>query len=617
MRRKIENLKLLFFFLFSVLVFFCFYLQGIRGKYFKIKGENNRIRIIYHPKSRGMIFDRNRKALAINKPSFCISLIQEGLKESSLLKISSLVKFDKEMAAKALKKHLRSFEPLEIIDNISKDDALKISSRAFDIPGLIIQAKPIRYYPNSNLASHLLGYIGPITREEFREKRGYLIDDKIGKSGVEREYEDFLKGNIGGDIIETDVSGRTGRILGKQEAIPGCNLYLTIDKNLQEVAERVLYKNGAIVAISPKTGEILALVSKPNFNPNVFLKPLSKMDVKKTITNPSYPLANRAIQFRYPPGSLFKIIDAYLGLENDIIKMDEYIECKGRFKMGNRNFFCFRKESHGNVNIISAISLSCNIYFYRLGLKIGEERLIQGAKLFGLSDVTGIDLPYEIKGNVPSSSWKEQIFKTRWFLGDTINLSIGQGYILATPIEMALVMCGIANSGNIFKPYIVKYIEYPNKKIIKKPVLKKRIKMSQKTKEILDRALEEVVISGTGRGGYIPSIRIAGKTGTAQNPQGKDHAWFLCYAPVENPQIVVAVLVEHGGQGGIEAAPVARKVLEAFFRIKPLKMEIGTETETPTGTKTDEEDRDYTTQITEQEEGGYKETEQDEGTNSY
>lgn len=623
MKRKIGNLNLIFFLLFLILFFFCFYLQVIKGEYFKTRAEKNRIRLIPHPTSRGMIFDRNKKVLATNIPRFSISIIQEGLSEkeikNSLFLISSLIDIDKEKAYKAIrKKSLRPFEPAEIIGNISKDDALKIASRAFFLPGLIIQAEPARYYPDGHLAAHLLGYIGPITKEELKEKRGYLVNDKLGKSGIERSYENLLKGKGGGDIIETDVSGRTIRVLGKQEATPGCNLYLTIDKALQEVGEKALYKkNGVIIALCPKTGEILALVSKPSFDPNMFLKHLSKKDVREIITNPFYPLANRAIQFRYPPGSLFKIIDAYLGLEHGIIKGDEYIKCMGKFKVGNKNFFCFKHKHHGDVNIISAIALSCNIYFYQLGLKIGEKRLMEGAKLFGLSDKTGVDLPYEIKGKVPSASWKERIFKTRWFAGDTINLSIGQGYVLTTPLEMALAMCGIANGGNIFKPYIVKYIEYPNGKIIMKiPVLKKRIKMKEKTKSILDRALEKVVISGTGRGAYIPGIRIAGKTGTAQNPHGKDHAWFVCYAPVDNPKIVVAVLVEHGGQGGIEAAPIARRILEGFFGIKKVEIKTQTETETQEET-TDTREQTMDNQLEETESIIQNQQEVNERANSY
>lgn len=547
-----------------------------------------------------MIFDRKGKVLATNVANFSISIIQESLSdeqiEGILSKISSIVPFDREKAKKSMKKKsLRRFEPATIIENISKDNALRIALAFFDMPSLVIDAKPLRYYPNSELASHLLGYIGPITEKEFKEKEGYLIDDRIGKSGIENAYEDILKGKMGGDVIETNVSGRTIRILGKEEAISGCNLYLTIDKNLQEIGEKALYKNGAIVAMSPKTGEVLCMVSKPGFNPSLFLKKLSPNEAKETIFNPSYPLANRAIQFRYPPGSLFKIVDAYLGLEEGVIDPHEYIECTGRFDVGNRKFFCFGKQSHGMVNLISGLSHSCNIYFYKLGLKIGAGKLIEQAKIFGLSSLTDIDLPYEIKGKIPSPSWKERIFKTRWFAGDTINLSIGQGYLLVTPIEMAVLVSSIANSGNIFKPYIVQYIEEPNGRVIrKKPVLKKKINMSFETKSLLDKGLEEVVLSGTGRGAYIPGIRIAGKTGTAQNPQGKDHAWFVCYAPVEDPSIVVVVLVEHGGQGGIEAAPIARKILTGYFGIKEIEpiepgtetMEIGTETEN-IGTQTE------------------------------
>ncbi|MEW6007557.1 MAG: penicillin-binding protein 2 [bacterium] len=601
MKKKISSLIIIFFLLFFVLLISSFYLQIIRGSYFKNRSLKNRIRIIPHPQSRGMIFDRKGKVLATNVANFSISIIQEGLSDSQiediLSKISSLMQFDREKAKKSMKKKsLRRFEPATIIENISKDDALKIASAFFDTPSLVIDAKPLRDYPNSELASHLLGYVGLITEKEFKEKEGYLIDDRIGKSGIERKYEDILKGRMGGDVIETNVSGRTIRVLGKEEAIPGCTLYLTIDKELQEIGERALYKNGAIVALSPKTGEVLCMVSKPGFNPSLFLKKLSLKEAKETILSTSYPLANRAIQFRYPPGSLFKIIDAYLGLEGGIVDPNEYIECDGRFDVGNRKFSCFRKQRHGKINIISALSHSCNIYFYQLGLKIGAGKLIEGAKIFGLSSLTDIDLPYEIKGKIPSPSWKERLFKTRWFAGDTINLSIGQGYLLATPLEIAIFVSCIANSGNIFKPYIVQYIEYPDGRVImKKPVLKKKIRMLLKTKRILDKGLEEVVLSGTGRGAYIPEIRIAGKTGTAENPQGKDHAWFVCYAPVDDPSIVVVVLVEHGGQGGIEAAPIARKILAGYFGIKErietfgteTAMEIGTETEN-IGTKTED-----------------------------
>ncbi|MEW6481970.1 MAG: penicillin-binding protein 2, partial [bacterium] len=579
--------------LFFVLLISSFYLQIIRGGYFKARSLKNRIRIIPHPPSRGMIFDRKGKVLATNVANFSISIIQENLSdeqiEGILSKISSIVPFDREKAKKSMeKKSLRRFEPATIIENISKEEALKIASAFFATPFLVVDAKPLRDYPNSELASHLLGYIGPITKKEFKEKGGYLIDDRIGKSGIERKYEDILKGRRGGDVIETNVSGRTIRVLGKEEAILGCNLYLTIDKELQEIGEKALCKNGAIVALSPKTGEVLCMVSKPAFNPSLFLKKLSAKEARETILSTSYPLANRAIQFRYPPGSLFKIVDAYLGLEEGVIDPDEYIECTGRFDVRNRKFFCFRKQSHGMVNLISGLSHSCNIYFYKLGLKIGADKLMEQAKIFGLSSLTDIDLPYEIKGKIPSPSWKERLFKTRWFAGDTINLSIGQGYLLVTPIEMAVLVSSIANSGNIFKPFIVQYIEEPDGRVIrKKPVLKKKIRMSSETKRILDKGLEEVVLSGTGRGAYIPGIRIAGKTGTAQNPQGKDHAWFVCYAPVEDPSIVVVVLVEHGGQGGIEAAPIARKILAGYFGIKEVEpiepgtetMEVGTETE--------------------------------------
>ena len=519
-----------------------------------------------------MIFDRNGASLAINQPSFSVSLIQVGVSpdelKSSLKKLSSLIEFSEEEALEnILQKRYRPFEPALIANFLSKDDLLKIAGSFLDIPGLVIQGESKRLYPEKELACHLLGYIGRISAEECSEMEGYGKSELIGKTGIERYYEEALRGKGGGEQIETDAHGRMTRTLGKKSPVSGANLYLTIDVKIQRIAERALGENaGSIVVLDVRNGAILGLVSKPNFDPNCFTRPLTAKEAKVFFSNSYRPMFNRVIQAQYSPGSLFKMVDAYVGLEKEIIDSRESFECKGRFKIGNRNFSCFEGHNHGNVNLISGLALSCNIYFYKLGLKIGAEQLIDAAERFRLGKKTEIDLPSEKKGYIPTPTWKERIFKTKWYQGDTANLSIGQGYLLVTPIQMAVLTAAIANGGKVFRPYIVSKIEYPEGRIEKKrPIIQRTISISPRTKKMLDEGLSGVVEYGTGQMAKIDGVNIAGKTGTVQNPFGKDHAWFVCYAPLPNPKVAIAVLVEYGGQGGVDAAPIAKEILLEYI----------------------------------------------------
>ncbi|MDI6751891.1 MAG: penicillin-binding protein 2 [bacterium] len=571
MKQEFFHISLFILGLFFTLFIGCFYLQIIKGNTFKRLSERNRIRLIPIPPDRGMIFDRNGTALAINQPSFSVSLIQTGLSSdelnSSLKKISSLIGFSKKEALKNIsEKRYRPFEPALIADFLSKDDVLKVAGSFLDIPGILIQPSSKRQYPEKELACHLLGYIGRISEEEFREIEGYNKNGLIGKTGIEKYYEGYLRGKEGGEQIETDVNGRMTRILGKKPSVSGANLYLTIDAKIQRVAEQALGKNvGSIVVLDVRNGAILSLVSKPNFDPNCFTRPLTAKEVRALFQNSYRPMFNRVIQAQYSPGSLFKIIDAYVGLEKGIIDPRKTFFCTGKFKIGNRNFSCFESHSHGNVDFISGIAHSCNIYFYRLGLEIGAEPLIESAARFGLGKKTGIDLLSEKKGYIPTPTWKEKIFKTKWYQGDTANLSIGQGYLLVTPIQMAVLTAAIANGGTIFRPFLVNKIEYPDRKIErKKPIIQRTVSISPRTKKMLDDGLSGVVEYGTGQMAKIAGVRIAGKTGTVQT-SGKDHAWFVCYAPIPNPTVAMAILVEHGGKGGIDAAPIAREILKEYM----------------------------------------------------
>ncbi|MFH0774444.1 MAG: penicillin-binding protein 2 [bacterium] len=578
MKQKFLHISLFILGLFLILFIACFYLQIIKGPAFKRLSERNRIRLIPIPPDRGMIFDRNGASLAINQPSFSVSLIQAGVSsdelKSSLKKLSSLIEFSEEEALENIsEKRYRPFEPAVIANFLSKDDILKVAGSFLDIPGLIIQSQSKRLYPEKALASHLLGYIGRINEEEYSEMEGYSKNELIGKTGIEKYYEEDLRGKGGGEQVETDANGRMTRTLGKKLSVSGANLYLTIDVKIQRIAENALGENaGSVVVLNVRDGAILALVSKPDFDPNYFTRPLTAKEARSLFQSPYRPMFNRVIQAQYSPGSLFKMVDAYVGLEKGIIDPRESFECKGRFKIGNRNFSCFEGHNHGNVNLISGLALSCNIYFYKLGLKIGAEQLIDSAGRFGLGKKTGIDLPSEKKGYIPTPTWKEKIFKTKWYQGDTANLSIGQGYLLVTPIQMSVLTAAIANGGKVFRPYIVSKIEYPDRRIERKrPVIQRTVSISPRAKKMLDEGLSGVVEYGTGQMAKIDGVHIAGKTGTVQNSFGKDHAWFVCYAPLPNPEVAIAVLMEYGGQGGVDAAPIAREILSECNILTNLK----------------------------------------------
>jgi penicillin-binding protein 2 len=572
MKQKFFYISLFILGLFFTLFIACFYLQIIKGPAFKRLSERNRIRLIPIPADRGMIFDRNGMPLASNQPSFSVSLIQAGLSsdelQGSLKKLSLLIEFSVNLALESIsEKRYRPFEPALIADCLSKDDILKVAGSFLDIPGILIQPSSKRQYPEEELACHLLGYVGRISEEEYRQIEGYNKNELIGKTGIEKYYEDSLRGKSGGEQIETDAKGRMTRILGKKSPVSGANLYLTIDTKIQKIAEMSLGENaGSVVVLDVRNGAILGLVSKPDFDPNCFTRPLTAREVKGFFQSSFRPMLNRVIQAQYSPGSLFKIVGAYVGLEKGIIDPRETFFCKGKFKIGNRNFSCFEGHNHGDVNLISGLALSCNIYFYRLGLKIGAEPLIEAAGRFGLGKKTGIDLPSEKKGYIPTPTWKERIFKTKWYQGDTANLSIGQGYLLVTPLQMAVLVAAIANGGTVLKPYIVSKIEYPDGKVERKRSIKKGVvTISPRTKKMLDDGLSGVISYGTGQMAKIAGLNIAGKTGTVQNPFGKDHAWFVCYAPVPNPEVAVAILVEHGGKGGVDAAPIAREILKEYM----------------------------------------------------
>jgi penicillin-binding protein 2 len=475
--------------------------------------------------------------------------------------------------------------PLTVKADITRQDLAMVETRRLDLPGVMVDVVIRRNYPYGNLASHLIGYLGEINQEELEQeefinhKIGYLI----GKYGIEQKFEFDLMGENGGRQLEVNALGRKIRVLENLEPNPGNNLFLTLDLELQKAAEEAMAgKSGTLVAMDPQSGDILALVSKPDFDPNLFARGISPENWKSLIENPAHPLQNRAVQGQYPPGSVFKIITAIAGLEEKLITPETVFHCSGALPFGDREYQCWKKEGHGGISLQRAIVESCDVYFYQLGLRLGVDRIAKYALAMGLGRVTGFPLGQEKPGLVPTSAWKMRRFGTSWQAGENLSTAIGQGYNLVTPLQIATTLSAVANGGKLYQPRIVQLIKTPQGEIIREfpTLLSKQLHISPETLEFIREALWGVVNSpsGTGSKARIEGFDVAGKTGTAQliqrregrtepfSPELEDHAWFVCFAPARQPQITVVALIEHGGHGGAAAAPVARKVLETYYR---------------------------------------------------
>ncbi|MGA2091660.1 MAG: penicillin-binding protein 2, partial [Endomicrobiales bacterium] len=422
-------------------------------------------------------------------------------------------------------------------------------------------------YPEAN--AHLVGYLNEITADELEdlEDEGYKSGDWIGRSGLEKQYDTVLRGQDGGWQIEVDALGHQTRLVKRIVPQMGNNLHTTIDLRLQQVAFDGLDKSptgrGAVVALDPRSGAVRALVSSPGFDPNLsFTHGFSQYLKAKNL-----PLFNRTIQGLYAPGSTFKII-TFTGAVNEN-KIDPLytFNCTGKFVLGNKTFSCWLKTGHGPMSLVPALINSCNVYFYQLGLRVGAGILEKYARLYHLGEKTGVDLPSEKKGLVPGAEWKLKKMHEGWQQGDTANMAIGQGPLWVTPFQMALMISAVANGGTFYKPYIVSSVstEHGETTSTTEPSITNKIELSDRTWQMLHGALEGVVKSGTGRGCDMAYFTVAGKTGTAQNPHGNDHAWFVCYGPTANPTLAIAVIVENGGHGGTAAVPIARRMFETYY----------------------------------------------------
>ncbi|MGH7772509.1 MAG: penicillin-binding protein 2 [Candidatus Binatia bacterium] len=575
------------------------FLQILQGERFTYLSENNRIRLNKIPGTRGMVFDRKGQLLIDSRPSFDLLFVPEDATEPEVT-LRHLARFlgrDEEMFIELFdkKKTRPPFEEIVLGRDIDWRSVVAVETHQLDLPGVTLRIRPRRSYLNNSMAAHLLGYLGEIGPRQLKayKEKGYGMGDEMGQFGLERRWEEFLRGRSGGQQVEVDALGRRVRVLHEVEDVPGHSVYLTLDRDLQETAYQALVgKEGAIVALDVNGGAILALVSTPAFDPNVFARGITHEEWRALTRDRMNPLNNRAIQGQYPPASTFKIVVAIAALEEGLIRPETSIFDPGFYTVGNRTFRDWKKGGHGWVDLHKAIVESCDVYFYQLGQRLGIDRMAHYARLLGFGEKTGIGLDDEKSGLIPDTAWKKKRFGQPWFPGETPSAAIGQGYVNVTPLQMANLMAAVANGGTLYRPWFVRKVESLDGTLIREygPEIIRSMPLKESTLEHVRSALSAVVNSGAGTGGRARSnlVEIAGKTGTAQVAEMRggfvkseqlpylirDHAWFVAYAPADKPEIAVAVLVEHGGRGGAVAAPIAKRVIEKYFSLKSPQVDM-------------------------------------------
>jgi len=551
--------------------------------------DRNRIRKLVLPAPRGRILDRNGVLLADTRPSFTASVIPTELPDSVLPLLARLLDISETDLREQLRPVAMYYSPVNVKRDVSIEEVARIEESRFRLPGVHIRVDPVRNYPAANRYCHLLGHIGEASHDELARDTSLRPLDFVGRAGIEAQYESLLRGRDGSEYAEVDARGQEiGPLPEKrpEPEIPGRDLVLTIDDRIQRLARTLLapYARAAVVGMETRTGAIICLVSKPDFDPNIFMAPIDPATWDSLISNPSKPFFNRAVTSGYPPGSAMKPVVALGALrQGALTRTTRFQPCTGSYKYGNRNFKCTAR--HGNLDLVGAIAQSCNTYFYQAGLRLGLDSLTAYARAVGLGRVTGIDMPGEKPGNVPSREWLDTRYgKNKWGAGSVLNLAIGQGEVTATPLQMAVLYGAIAGDGRAVRPYLVARVDSAGRTIHTTVPGIHQLPMRQRDIDVVKLGLERVVEWGTGTGARIKDIRIAGKTGTAQNPPKPDHAWFVGYAPSDEPEVVFAVLVENAGHGGVVSAPIAGQLIRAYFSPQEPEPEQPAATDTSSAT---------------------------------
>lgn len=580
--------------LISIALFRLFYLQVNNHSHYTTLSHDNRVKIVPVPPTRGLIYDRNGVLLAENRPTYRLEIIPEQVNDLDklLTQLSQVIHIRENDLEKFRKnyRYKRSFDNVPLKFNLSDEEVAKLAAIQHRLPGMYIAASLTRHYPLVNSLAHVVGYVGRIDKKNLKkiDTSNYRGTSHIGKIGIEQYYEDILHGQVGYQHVEANAQGRVLRVLKRSAPIPGSNLYLTLDSGLQNTAEQAMKKyNGAVVAMDPNNGDILAMVSVPGYDPNAFVNGIGFKEYAALRDSDDQPLFNRALFGQYPPGSTYKPFIGLAGLYFNIVNMHYEQFCPGYYRLPGeeRKFRDWKKYGHGNTNLDKAITQSCDVYFYDLSYNLGIDRISSFLEPFGFGSKTGILLYGEKPGILPSREWKKNARGQIWFPGETLNTGIGQGYALATPLQLAVATSRLATQGVRVQPRLVRAIQNSiNEDAIEQPTRKLSpiTGIHPEQWEYIKQSMKHVVHNPRGTAHRIVNKKytIAGKTGTAQvfgikqeeeyeeekvALKLRDHALFIAFAPVENPAIIVAVIVENGGHGSSVAAPVARKVMDYFF----------------------------------------------------
>ncbi|MBE0575746.1 MAG: penicillin-binding protein 2 [Desulfuromonadales bacterium] len=594
LRRRFIISSLIVAGIFFVLALRLWYLQILGVDHYRELSERNRIRYLAIEAPRGTIFDRHGTLLVDNRPAFTVSALRQEVddREQLFQNLGQLLEIEVGQLEERWQagRGLPGYRAIPLLEDIGRQAMEKVQEHSIDLPGLLVEVKSFRSYPHGEMAAHLFGYLGEVSEDDLRQTEfsSYRSGEMVGKTALERMFEEKLRGSAGQKRIEVNVRGRELRQVTTRNPLPGQRLYLTIDANLQRVAEEALGENaGAVVALDVNNGEVLAFVSLPTFDPALFARGVSSDEWQELIDNPQHPMTNKALRGQYPPGSTFKMAVALAALETDAVKASTKFYCDGRIHLGSREFRCWKKNGHGAVDLHKAIKESCDVWFYRAGLEAGIDRIASVARRLGLGEPTGFPFGGERSGLIPNREWKKKRFGTSWYDGETVNSSIGQGFVLTTPLQLASMTAALANGGTVWRPQIVQKVVNleGDTDWVLKPEKLTETAWPKESLQAVQKAMESVVndVGGTAWRSRLEEVRFAGKTGTAQvvrrksdeeekaqegddiSYQYRDHALFVSYAPAKNPQIAVAVVVEHGGHGSSVAAPIARAVYEAYF----------------------------------------------------
>jgi penicillin-binding protein 2 len=596
LKKRLLGVTVVVLFFFVVIVLRLWTLQITEGPEYEKRAYGNRVRIRQVAAPRGHILDRNGREIVTNRPSFNVVLIQEDSHDlddvlkrlAPVLKMNVSELWEKIRDASGTPRYI----PVRLKEDIDWQTLAYLENHNREFSGIRTEVQPVRVYHYEDLAANTIGYLGAISKKELDEadRSIYTGEDIIGKKGIERLREADLRGEKGQSYTEVDARGFERQQLKTVEPQSGSEIRLTLDVDLQQIAESYMAageKSGAMVVMEVNTGRLLAAVSAPSIHIKEFIGGISQAEWKALLDNPKHPLLNKVVQATYPPGSTYKMVTALAGLAKGVIDQDTGFYCPGSYFFGNRTYRCWRHSGHGSVSLQRAIGESCDVYFYQVGQRVGVDTLAEYAQKLGLGVKTGVEMEYERDGVIPTKKWKQKYRKSKWQDGETLSVAIGQGYNLVSPLQLCVMTAALANGGKVYRPKIVEQVVDTQGNVVEtlQPELVSEAPGIEKHLKLIRKGMEEVVQGkhGTARNVAIEGLRIGGKTGTAQVVrlaqyrglkeanipyEVRDHAWFTCFAPAENPQIAVTVLVEHGLHGGSGAGPIARAVLNHYFNGK-------------------------------------------------